>query len=253
MSGHSKWASIKHKKGAADAKRGQLFTKLIREITVAAREGGGKPDMNARLRTAIDRARTANMGSDNIENAIKKGTGQLEGVIYESCIFEAYGPGGVAIIVETLTDNKNRTSAEVRNIFSKKTGSLAGAGSVSWMFKKKGDILIDKSQVKSEDELYSISLDAGADDVQVGEKNYEIFCDQKDFEKLKDALNANNIKIEEAEITMVPSSKVKVGPTDAKALLSLIEALEEQDDVQKVHANFDISDELLEKIAAEMD
>ncbi len=253
MSGHSKWASIKHKKGAADAKRGQLFTKLIREITVAAREGGGNPDNNARLRTAIDRARTANMPSDNIEKAIKKGTGELEGVTYESCLFEAYAPGGVALIVETLTDNKNRTSAEIRNIFSKKGGSLAGAGSVAWMFKKKGDIFIDKNQVKNEDDLYTITLDAGAEDVQTGEKNYEIFCDPKDFEKLKDALKANNIKTEEAEITMVPSSKVKVNAADAKALLSLIEALEEQDDVQKVHANFDISDELMEKIASEME
>jgi len=253
MSGHSKWASIKHKKGAADAKRGQLFTKLIREITVAAREGGGKPDTNARLRTAIDRARTANMPSDNIEKAIKKGTGELEGVTYESCIFEAYGPGGAALIVETLTDNKNRTSAEVRNIFSKKGGNMAGSGSVSWMFKKKGYILIDKTQIKNEDELYTISLDAGADDVQVGEKNYEIFSDPKDFEQLKEALKVKNIKMEEAEITMVPSSKVKVAAaSDAKQLLSLIEALEEQEDVQKVHANFDISDELLEQIAAEM-
>jgi len=252
MSGHSKWASIKHKKGAADAKRGQLFTKLIREITVAAREGGGSPDTNARLRTAIDRARAANMPSDNVEKAIKKGTGELEGVSYESCIFEAYGPGGVALIVETLTDNKNRTSAEVRNIFSKKSGNLAGSGSVAWIFRKKGYLLIEKTQIKNEDELYTVSLDAGADDVQSSDKNYEIYCDPKDFEKLKDAIKAKGIKFEEAEITMIPSSRVKVGGNDAKQLLSLIEALEEQEDVQKVHANFDIPDDVMEQIASEI-
>jgi YebC/PmpR family DNA-binding regulatory protein len=252
MSGHSKWASIKHKKGAADAKRGQLFTKLIREITVAAREGGGKPETNARLRTAIERAKSANMPLDNVEKAIKKGTGELEGISYESCIFEAYGPGGVAIIVEALTDNKNRTSAEIRNIFSKKSGNLAGTGSVAWIFNKKGYILIDKSQIKNEDELYSICLDAGAEDVQTQDKNYEIFTDHKDFEKVKEAIKSKGIKIETAEITMVPTSKVKVTGSDAKQLLSLIEALEEQEDVQKVNANFDIPDEVLEQIASEI-
>ncbi|MDP2924572.1 MAG: YebC/PmpR family DNA-binding transcriptional regulator [Candidatus Omnitrophota bacterium] len=252
MSGHSKWASIKHKKGAADAKRGQLFTKLIREITVAAREGGGKPEINSRLRTAMDRAKAANMPSDNVEKAIKRGTGELPGIIYESGIFEAYGQGGAALIVEVLTDNKNRTSAEIRNIFSKKGGNLAGSGSVAWIFNKKGYILLDKAQIKSEDELYSISLDAGADDVQAGEKNYEIFCDIKNLEKLKEALKTKGIKIESAEISMIPTSRVKVVGKDAKQLLSLIDALEEQDDVQKVHANFDIPDDVLEQIASEI-
>jgi YebC/PmpR family DNA-binding regulatory protein len=252
MSGHSKWASIKHKKGAADAKRGQLFTKLIREITVAAREGGGKPETNSRLRTAIDRAKTANMPSDNVEKAIKRGTGELPGIIYESCIFEAYGPGGVAMLIEALTDNKNRTSAEVRNIFSKKSGSLAGSGSVAWIFQKKGYVTIDKAQIKNEDDLYTVCLDAGAEDVKLVDKNYEVICDFKDLEKIKEALKVKGIKTEAAEITMIPNSKVKVVDNDAKQLLSLIEALEEHDDVQKVHANFDIPDDVLEKIASEI-
>ncbi|MFH1876160.1 MAG: YebC/PmpR family DNA-binding transcriptional regulator [Candidatus Omnitrophota bacterium] len=251
MSGHSKWASIKHKKGAADAKRGQLFTKLIREITVAAREGGGNPDTNASLRTAIDRARAANMPSDNVDKAIKKGTGELEGITYESCPFEGYGPGGVAIMVETLTDNKNRTSAEVRNIFSKKGGNLAGAGSVAWLFTKKGYFLVDKA-ARSEDEIFSISVEAGAEDVQTGDKNYEIYCDPKNFEKIKQELASQEIKWETAELTLVPNSKVKIAGNEAKQLLALIEALEEQDDVQKVHANFDIPDEVMEEIAKEI-
>ncbi|MDD5194437.1 MAG: YebC/PmpR family DNA-binding transcriptional regulator [Candidatus Omnitrophica bacterium] len=252
MSGHSKWASIKHKKGAADAKRGQLFTKLIREITVAAKAGGGNPDNNASLRTAIERARAANMGSDNVEKAIKKGTGELEGVTYDSCIFEGYGPGGVAMLVETLTDNKNRTSAEVRNIFSKKGANLAGAGSVAWIFNKKGYFSIDKAQ-KSEDEIFSICVEAGAEDVQTLDKNYEVYCDAKDFEKIKEVLKNKGIKYEEAELTMIPASKVKVTGNDAKALLSLIEALEEHEDVQKVHANFDIPDDVMEQIAKEIE
>lgn len=251
MSGHSKWASIKHKKGVVDAKRGRLFTKLIREITVAAREGGGNPDTNPRLRTAIERAKSANMPQDNIEKAIKKGTGEIEGVSYESCTFEGYGPGGVALMIEALTDNKNRTAAEIRNIFSKKGGNMAGAGSVAWIFNKKGYFLIDKSQI-SEDEIYSISIDAGAEDVLVQEKNYEIICDPKDFEKLKEAFQKKGIKPDEAEITMIPTSKVKVEGDTAKQLLSLIEALEEHDDVQKVHANFDIPDDVMEKIASEL-
>ncbi|MCM8786751.1 MAG: YebC/PmpR family DNA-binding transcriptional regulator [Candidatus Omnitrophica bacterium] len=251
MSGHSKWASIKHKKGVADAKRGQLFTKLIREITVAAREGGGNPDTNPRLRTAIERARGANMPQDNIEKAIKKGTGELEGVNYETCTFEGYGPGGVALLIEALTDNKNRTSAEIRNVFSKKGGNMAGAGSVGWIFQKKGYFFIDKTQA-SEDEIYSISIDAGAEDVLIQEKNYEIICDPKDFEKIKEAFNAKGIKPQTAEITLIPTSKVPVTEETAKELLALIEALEEHEDVQKVYANFDIPDDILEKIATEI-
>ena len=250
MSGHSKWASIKHKKGAADAKRGRLFTKLIKEITVAAKDGGD-PDLNPRLRTAITRANDANMPKDNIEKAIKKGTGELPGVTYESCIFEGYGPGGVAMMVETLTDNKNRAAAEIRNIFSKKSGNMAGAGSVAWIFTPKGYILIDKTQI-DEETLFSVSVDAGAEDVKTGEKNYEIFCDPKDFENVKKALVDKGIKWENADLTMIPNSTIKLSGTDAKTVLALVEALEDHDDVQKVHANFDIPDEVLEEIAQEL-
>ncbi len=251
MSGHSKWASIKHKKGAADAKRGRLFTKLIREITVAAREGGGNPDTNARLRTAINAAKDANMPKDNIEKGVKKGTGELPGVSYESCTFEGYGPGGVAIIVEALTDNKNRAAAEIRNIFSKKGANMAGAGSVTWIFTPKGYVLVNKDQI-SEDEIFSISVDAGAEDVKSSEKSYEVFCDPKDFEAVKQAFQDKGIKWENAELTQVPNSTIKVTGNDAKQLLSLMETLDDHDDVQKVYANFDIPDEVLEEIAQEM-
>lgn len=251
MSGHSKWASIKHKKGAADAKRGRLFTKLIREITVAAKSGGGNSDTNPSLRTAITRAQAANMPKDNIEKAIKKGTGELPGVTYESCSFEGYGPGGVAMMVDTLTDNKNRASAEIRNIFTKRGANMAGAGSVAWIFTAKGYLLIDKSVI-SEDELFSICIDAGAEDIKASDKNFEVYCDPKDFENVKAALEAKNIKWEEADLTKVPNSTVKIGGPEAKQLLALIETLEDHDDVQKVYANFDIPDDVLEKLAQEM-
>ncbi|MFO8052970.1 MAG: YebC/PmpR family DNA-binding transcriptional regulator [Candidatus Omnitrophota bacterium] len=251
MSGHSKWASIKHKKGAADAKRGKLFTKLIREITVAAKDGGGDPDINPALRTAISRANDANMPKDNIEKAIKKGTGELPGVSYESCMFEGYGPAGVAILVEALTDNKNRASAEIRNIFSKKSGNLAGAGSVSWIFTPKGYILINQSQI-DEEELFSITVDAGAEDIKTSDKNYEIFSEPKDLEAIKEALAAKNIKWEDAELTKIPNSTIKLSGSQAKQVLSLVEALEDHEDVQKVYANFDIPDEVLEEIAQEI-
>lgn len=251
MSGHSKWASIKHKKGAADAKRGRLFTKFIREITVAAKAGGGSIDTNPRLRTAISRAQAANMPKDNIEKAIKKGTGELPGVTYESCSFEGYGPGGVAMMVETLTDNKNRSSAEIRNIFTKRGASMGGAGSVAWIFTAKGYILIDKN-LTTEDELFSICIDAGAEDIKASDKNFEVFCDPKDFENVKAAIEAKKIKWETAELTKVPNSTVKIGGPEAKQLLSLVETLEDHDDVQKVYANFDIPDEVLEKMAQEI-
>ncbi len=251
MSGHSKWASIKHKKGAADAKRGRLFTKLIREITVAAREGGGNSDMNPRLRTVMERSKAANMPNDNIDKAIKKGTGELPGVTYETCIFEGYGTGGAALLVEALTDNKNRTSAEVRNIFSKRGGNLAGSGSVAWIFNKKGYVLVAKSLI-SEDELFAISVDAGAQDLKTEGENYEIFCDPQDLENVKKTIKEKGIKWEVAELTMVPTSTVKVGVQEAKQVLALVESLEDQDDVQKVYSNFDIPDEILEKLASEM-
>ena len=251
MSGHSKWASIKHKKGATDAKRGRLFTKLIREITILAKAGGGNPDTNPGLRTAITRANDANMPKDNIAKAIKKGTGELPGVVYEGCAFEGYGPGGVAILVEALTDNKNRSSAEIRNIFSKKGGNMAGVGSVSWIFTSKGYILIDKNQI-SEDELFSVAVDAGAEDIKSIDKNYEVFTDPKDFEAVKAAIKAKGIKWVTAELTKIPNSTIKITGNDAKQLLSLIEVLEDHDDAQKVYANFDIPDDVLEEMAQEI-
>jgi len=250
MSGHSKWAGIKHKKAAQDAKRGKLFTKLIREITVAARDGGSNPDTNASLRTAIDRARDANMPLDNIDKAIKRGTGELPGVTYESCMFEGYGPGGIAILVDTLTDNKNRASAEIRNIFSKRSGNLAGSGSVAWQFVKKGYILVDKSSI-SEEDLLNLAIEAGAEDVKSEGDKFEIITDPKDLELVKQALKEKNLKLELFELTMLPTSTVKVEGQSAKQLLTLIEALEAHDDVQHVYANFDIPDDILEEIAAE--
>lgn len=248
MSGHSKWASIKHKKAATDAKRGALFTKLIKEITVAARNGGGNMETNVSLRAAVQKAKGGNMPWDNIDRAIKKGTGELPGIIYESIFYEGYGPGGVAILVEALTDNKNRASAEVRNLFSKKNGNLAGAGSVSWMFAKKGYILVEKDKA-NEEKLMDIALNAGAEDMKSEDDAYEITTSLSDFEKVKQALADNKIPVQEAEVTMIPSSLVKVTGQDAKNVLALVEALEEHEDVQKVHANFDIPDEELEKTA----
>lgn len=247
MSGHSKWASIKHKKAALDSKRGNLFTKLIREITVAARQGGGgDPTTNVRLRTAIDRAKQSSMPQDNIDRAIKKGTGELEGVSYEEFTIEGYGAGGVAIIVELLTDNKNRTTADIRNIFTKKNGNVAGAGSVSWIFQKKGYIEIAKSPEADEDKIMSIALDAGAQDMQTEEDMYVVTTDIKDFETVRKALEANKIKPISAEVTMIPNNTVKLIGDEAKQVLGLVEALEEHDDVQNVYANFDIPDELIQ-------
>ncbi len=250
MSGHSKWKTNKGKKSIADAKKGATYTKIIKEITVIAREGGGNPDTNPRLRAVMLKAKEANMPSDNVKMAIKRGTGELPGVVYETCMYEAYGPGGVAMMIEVLTDNKNRTSAEIRNIMSKKGGSFAGTGSVSWMFTMKGYFLIEKSQAK-EDELMNTVLDAGAEDMKADEKNYEVFTSPQNFEKVKQAIEAKGIKPQDAETTMVPSSTIKLSGNEAKQLLSLIDALEEHDDVQQVYANFDIPDELMEKLAAE--
>lgn len=249
MSGHSKWKTNKSRKTAADAKRGAAFTKIIKEITVVAREGGGNPDTNPKLRTAIVRAKELNMPSDNVKMAIKRGTGELPGVIYETVLYEAYGTGGVAILIEALTDNKNRTTAELRNIMSKKGANMAGAGSVSWMFTKKGYILIERSQIK-EDELMSIALDAGAEDFKSDDKNYEITTAVQDFEKVRQAIEVKGIKWQDAEVTMIPSSTIKLTGNDAKQLLTLIDALEEHDDVQQVYANFDIPDEIIEQMVS---
>ena len=246
MSGHSKWASIKHNKAATDAKRGAAFTKVIREITAAAKDGGGNPETNIRLRAAMQRAKVVNMPVGNVENAIKKGTGELPGVVYESTIFEGYAPGGVALLIEVLTDNKNRTTAEIRNLLSKKNGSMAGAGSTAWMFTKKGFISVLKDKVK-EDTLMDIVLEAGAEDLKSEGEFYEVTCEPSCFESVKSALEAKKISIQTAEITMLPNSTVKVGGESAKQVLALMEALEEQEDVQAVYANFDIPDEVLEK------
>ncbi len=249
MSGHSKWKTNKGKKGIADAKKGAAYTKLIKELTLLAREGGGNPDTNSKLRAVIAKAREANMPSDNVKMAIKRGTGEIPGVVYETAMYEAYGPGGVAILVNALTDNKNRTAAEIRNIMSKKGGNLAGSGAVSFMFNMKGYLLIEKSQAK-EDELMAIALDNGAEDFKSDDKNYEIITTTQDFEKVKQAIQNKGIKWQEAEVTMLPTSTVKVVGNEAKQVLALIDALEEHDDVQQVYANFDIPDEILEQLAS---
>lgn len=249
MSGHSKWKTNKSKKNAADAKKGALYTKIIKELTVVAREGGGNPDINSRLRAVMQKAKEANMPSDNVKMAIKRGTGELPGVIYETVVYEAYGPGGVAILIEALTDNKNRTTAELRNIMSKKGSNMAGAGSVSWIFTKKGYILVDKNDAK-EEELMNIALEAGAEDMKSDDKNFEITTPVQDFETVKQAIQDKAIKFQDAEVTMIPSSTIKLGGNEAKQVLALIDALEEHDDVQQVYANFDIPDEIMEQIAA---
>jgi len=250
MSGHSKWASIKHKKAATDAKRGKMFTKLIRELTVSAREGGGNAESNPRLRLAIQKAKDSNMPKDNIEKAIKKGTGELPGVVYESITYEGYGPGGVALIVEALTDNKNRAAAEVRSIFTKKNGNMAGAGSVAWQFQKKGLIIVSKDTC-GEDKLMEIALENGASDMQTLEESYEITTGIKEFENVKSAFEENKITWESAELTMIPDSTVKItDKSQAAQVLGLISALEDNDDVQNVYANFDIPDEILKEVEA---
>ncbi len=251
MSGHSKWHSIRHKKAAKDAKRGKLFTKLIKDITVAARDGGGDPDLNPRLRRAIEKAKAANMPAENIERAIKKGTGELPGVTYESVVYEGYGPGGVAILIHAYTDNKNRTVAEIRHIFSKKGGNMAGAGSVAWLFSKKGLIIVDKSVI-DEDSLLEIVLDAGAEDLKAEGSTYEIYCEPAVLETVRQALEDKGIAYQSADITMVPSTTVQISDEHtARQLLSLMEALEEHDDVENVYSNFDIPEDLMEKISEE--
>jgi YebC/PmpR family DNA-binding regulatory protein len=245
MSGHSKWTSIKHKKGAADAKRGKIFSKFVREIMVAARFGGGDPDSNPRLRTVITKAKSFNMPSDNIEKAIKKGTGELPGVAYEEVAYEGYGPGGVAIMVSCLSDNKNRTASEIRNIFDKKHGRMAGAGSVAWNFAKKGLITVDKKSI-GEDELLAIALDGGAEDFGTDEKDvYEIYTKPDDLEEVKKALDAQGVKYVIAEVTLVPKNTVALTGKDAEHVLDLMEELEDHDDVQSVSSNLDIPDELV--------
>lgn len=250
MSGHSKWATIKRKKGAADAKRGQAFTKLIKAITVAAKMGGGDPNGNPRLRKAIDDARAQSMPMDNIQRAIKKGTGELEGVSYEDITYEAYGPAGVAIMIESLTDNKNRTVSELRNILGKGGGNMGESGSVAWTFEKKGVFYFDKTKV-TEDKLMEVALEAGAEDIQEGENDFQVTCDPSSFDVVKKALDEAQITYTSSEISMIPKTHIKLTGSDAEKMLKLMENLEEHDDVQKVYANFDIPDEVMEKLSAE--
>ena len=249
MSGHSKWSSIKHKKGAADAKRGRIFTKIIREISVAARAGGGDPDGNPRLRTAIAAAKAENMPKDNIERAIKKGTGELEGTHYEESVLEGYGPNGVAILVDLMTDNKNRTIAELRHAFTKYNGNIGSTGCVAWMFDKKGLISFDKEKV-DEDKLMEVALDSGAEDINDEGTTLEVITDSNDFEAVKEALDKNGLQYIYAKISMIPQNTVKLNEKEAEQVLRLMEALEDSDDVQSVNANFDIPDDIMEKITS---
>jgi len=246
MSGHNKWSTIKHKKGAADAKRGKIFTKLIKEITVAAKLGGGDPDGNPRLRTAIDKAKEENMPKDNIERAIKKGTGGMEGVVYEETTYEGYGPGGAAVLVEVMTDNRNRTVSDVRSIFTKCNGSMGEAGCVSWMFNKKGLILFPKSV--DFDKLFEAAIEAGAEDVSDEEEQIEVTTDPGNFMEVRDALGSAGFKPDSAEVTMIPQTLVKLEGKPAENMLRLMERLEDNDDVQNVYSNFDISQEEMERM-----
>lgn len=249
MSGHSKWATIKHKKGAADKKRAKLFAKLIKQVEVAARQGGGDMDANATLRTMYQKARDNSVPLDTIERAIKRGTGELEGVNYEPITYEGYAPAGVALYVEVLTDNRNRSGADMRSVFSKNGGSMAEPGAVAWQFERKGIITLDRSL--DEDELMMVALEHGAEDLADEGDTWRLTCEPTDLNGLRDALEANGIAFENADLTMLPSSTVEItDPADAKAVLRLIDALDENDDVQDVFANFDMPDEILQAAAS---
>jgi YebC/PmpR family DNA-binding regulatory protein len=245
MAGHSKWANIKHRKAAQDAKKGKIFTKIAKELTVAAKIGGSDPEMNPRLRVALDKAKSANMPKENVERAIKKGTGEGNDTIYYEVTYEGYGPGGVAILVNALTDNKNRTVAEVRSTLTKRGGSMGEAGCVAWLFEKKGVINV-KKEVISEEEIMELAIEAGAEDVEINDDGYEIISEPENYYSIKDVLEAKNIEIEYSEITMRPKTTVELTGEDAKKAVALVEALEDLDDVQEVYANFDIDESELE-------
>lgn len=249
MSGHSKWATIKRKKSATDAKRGKIFTKVIKELTVAARMGGGDPAANPRLRAVMLKAKEANMPADNIKRAIQKGTGELPGVSYEEISYEGYGPAGVAVLVEVLTDNKNRTVSEVRHIFTKHNGNLGENGCVAWMFQTRGLMAVDKETV-TEDRLMELALEAGAEDVKDVGESFEVTTDPSDFEDVKKQLEEAGLTMSLAEITKIPNSMVRLEGKEAEQMLKLLAALEDNDDVNAVHANFDIDDEVIERIGA---
>jgi YebC/PmpR family DNA-binding regulatory protein len=245
MSGHSKWSTIKHKKAAADAKRGKAFTKLIKELTVAARLGGGDPEANPRLRSAIASAKAENMPKDNIDRAIKKGTGELEGVSYEETNYEGYAPGGVAVLVDVLTDNRNRAASEIRHIFTKNGGSIGEAGCVAWMFDKKGYIVVKKDKA-DEDSLMEAALEAGAEDVKEQDSEFEVIAAPEDFTAVRDTLDEQGFEYEMAKVTMFPQTTVQIeDPATAQKVLKLMDALDDCDDVQDVYANFDIPDEII--------
>jgi len=247
MSGHSKWSSIKHKKGAADARRGKIFTKLIKEITVAARMGGGDPDGNPRLRTAIAAAKAENMPKENIERGIKKGTGELEGVTYEEANYEGYGPGSVAVLIDCLTDNRNRTVADIKHLFERHGGNLGAPGCVSYLFEKKGVISFEKDKV-DEEALFNLALEAGAEDVNEEETEFEVVTTPSNFEAVRKAIDGAGLSYTYAEVTNVPKTTVKVEGKKAQQMLSLMQGLEDHDDVSHVYANFDISDEEMEAL-----
>ena len=248
MSGHSKWATIKHKKGALDAKRGKIFTRLIKEITIAAKNGGGDPDSNPRLRTAIAAAKAENMPADNIKRAVQRGTGELPGATYEEFSLEGYGPGGVALLVDINTDNRNRTVSEIRHVFGKNGGNMAEAGAVSWMFHKKGDIVIPKASAK-EDDLRGIVLDAGAEDLRDDGENWEVLSEPSAYEAVLEALKNAGVTPASSGVSMIPQNYIKLEGAQATQMIRLVEALEENDDVQNVHSNFDVDQKLLEEVA----
>ena len=248
MSGHSKWATIKHKKGKTDARRGKLFSKLSRAITVAAREGGTDPAMNISLANAIEKAKAESMPKDNIERAIQRGGGGAEGEQYASIVYEGYGPAGVAIIVEVLTDNKNRSAAEVRNIFSKHGGQLAQPGAVAWVFERRGSIVVDGGKYE-EDDIMAAAIDAGAEDVVQDGVEFQVLTEPADFAAVRDAILAAGIEFEAAELTMIPKNTVKLEENDARKTMKIVDALEDSDDVQEVYANFDIPEDVLEGLA----
>ena len=248
MSGHSKWATIKHKKGETDAKRGKLFSKLSRAITVAAREGGTDVNMNIALANAVEKAKSESMPKDNIERAIQRGGGGADGVSYESILYEGYGPAGVAIIVDVLTDNKNRSAADIRNIFSNHGGQLAQPGAVAWVFERRGSVVVDGEKY-SEDDVMAAAIDAGADDVVQDGEEFRVLTQPADFVAVREALTAAGIEFGQAELTMIPKSSVKLEENDARKTMKIIDALEDSDDVQEVYANFDIPDDILERLA----
>ncbi|MDP7421725.1 MAG: YebC/PmpR family DNA-binding transcriptional regulator [bacterium] len=247
MSGHSKWSTIKRKKGAADAKRGKIFSKLIKQITSSARKGGGDSDANAELRFLIDKAKQANMPAENVKRAIAKGTGDLEGADFTEMLYEGYGPGGVALLIEVLTDNINRAASEIRYIFSKSGGSLGAPGCVAWLFDKRGQILVDAGTI-SEDDLLGVALEAGVDDIVQEGDFFEVTCEPSDFLDVKQAFDDAGVTYESAEVVMIPQTTVKVEGSQAKQVLRLVEKLEDNDDVENVYANFDIDDEVMEEM-----